>query len=89
MKDNNKNTQPNLALIDIGEDCGKASKKKKGPPKRMTLFNLEAWHLCGLTPLSQPPAELASFASDFLTKTGQTLGFVFPELTLPLMGNPL
>ena len=30
LKDNNKNTQPNLALIDIGEDCSNASIKEKG-----------------------------------------------------------
>ena len=82
LKDNNKNTQPNVALIDIGEDCDNASKKRKGPPERVTLFYLEAWRLRGLTPFSQPPAELAPFAADFLIEAGRTLGFVFPELPL-------
>jgi len=38
--------------------------QKKRPPNWVTLFTLEAWRLCGLTPLSQPLAELASFAQD-------------------------
>ena len=48
------------------------------------FFCLDAWRLFGLTPLSQPLAELASFASG----QSQTIGFVFPDPTLLSHGEP-
>ena len=68
----------------MGEEIWQRVPNKKGPPERVTLFNLEAWRLFGLTPLSQPLAELASFASG----QSQTIGFVFTGLTLLSHGEP-
>ena len=74
----------NRALLDHSGKVRVTHPQQKTRPHGDRGFVFEPWRLCGLTPLTQPLAELASFASG----QSQTVGFVFSGLTLLSHGEP-